>query len=508
VRKEEGNNYYKNFMNKSYKASLSIVLFICLYVSNNIYAQSSVTNSKPNILLIFADDLGYMDVGYNGTDYYETPNIDKLAKEGMVFKNAYAGGANCAPSRACLISGQYTPRHEVYAVGTTLKGPPKFMRLAPVPNNTDLANSNFTIAEALKSAGYATGIFGKWHLGDAADKTDPASQGFDVVMESGPAAKDNKIRVTNDPKGIFEKTNAACKFITDNKDKPFFAYVSHNAVHSPHQAREESLKKFKAKAPGKYHKDALYAACIYDLDESVGQLIAHLKKLGLDKNTLVIFTSDNGGTNITPQEPLRGNKGAFYEGGIREAFIARWPGKITAGTVNTTPIINLDLYPTFAALGQVKLPSDKILDGENLLPLFTGKQTKTIRDKIFWHFPGYLQRPVIRGRDSLFRTRPVTTMRKGDFKVLLYHEEWILDGGWDKRQTNNAVELYDLKTDEGERNNIASSNPQKRDELLTDILAWMKKTKAKMATIKTAEQEKNMRKAMGKNKKSQDDDDN
>ncbi|MEJ7673898.1 MAG: sulfatase-like hydrolase/transferase, partial [Chitinophagaceae bacterium] len=333
--------------------------------------------------------------------------------------------------RACMLSGLYNPRHQVYAVGSTMKGPMNLMRLAPVPNNPELEPSFFTVAEALKSAGYSTGIFGKWHLGSESDSTDPGHQGFDVVMESGPAAKDRKIKVTEDPKGIFEKTDAAIKFITANKDKPFFAYVSHNAVHGPHQARKETLERFKKKKPGKYHNDALYAACIYDYDASVGQLLAHLKKLGLDKNTLVIFTSDNGGTNITPQEPLRGNKGAFYEGGIREPFIARWTGNIAPGSVNNTPISNIDMYPTFAALGYVKLPSDKILDGENILPLFAGKQA-TKRDKLFWHFPGYLDRPVIRPRDSLFRTRPVSTMRKGDYKIFLYHEEWILDGGWDK----------------------------------------------------------------------------
>lgn len=487
---------------------LLIVLFICLLAANKINAQHTDNNSKPNIVLIFTDDMGVMDVGYNGTDYYETPNIDKLAKEGMRFTNAYAAGANCAPSRACMLSGLYTPRHEVYAVGNTMKGPIMQMRLAPVPNHAELAPSFVTMAEALKTAGYATGIFGKWHLGDESDSTDPGHQGFDVVMESGAAAKDRKIKVTDDPKGIFEKTEAAIKFIAANKDKPFFAYVAHNAVHGPHQARKETLQRFKNKKPGKYHNDPLYAACIYDYDESVGQLLAHIKKLGLDKNTLVIFTSDNGGTNITPQEPLRGNKGAFYEGGIREPFIARWPGIIAAGSVNNTPIGNIDFYPTFAALAQVKLPASKVLDGENILPLFTGKQA-TKRDKLYWHFPGYLDRPVIRPRDSLFRTRPVSVMRKGDFKIFLYHEEWLLDGGFEKRATNNSKELYNLKVDEGERNNIAASNPKKRDEMLTDLLNWMKTTKAKMATIKTAEQEKGMKRSDGRTKKGRvvDDDD-
>jgi arylsulfatase A-like enzyme len=469
------------------------------------FGQVSATNS-PNILLIFADDLGYMDVGFNGTDYYETPNIDKLAKDGMRFTNAYAAGANCAPSRACMLSGFYTPRHEVYAVGNSMKGPIENMRLAPVPTYNALAPSFVTMAETLKASGYATGIFGKWHLGNKADGTDPGSQGFDVVMESAPGWQNRKDKIKEDPKGIFDKTEAAIRFITDNKDKPFFAYVSHNAVHGPHQARKESLEKFKAKKTGKYHNDPLYAACIYDFDEGVGQLLAHLEKLGLDQNTLVIFTSDNGGINMTPQEPLRGNKGAFYEGGIREPFVARWTGKIKPGTINNTPIINLDLYPTFAALASAKLPKTK-LDGENIWPLFEGRQ-QTQREKLFWHFPGYLHNPVIRGRDNIFRERPVTVMRKGDYKIMLYHEEWLLNGGFEKRAVNNAVELFHLKTDEGERTNIANSNPQKRDELLKDLLQWMKETNAKMATVKTKAQEKNMKRSDGRiGKKNTDEDD-
>jgi len=153
---------------------------------------------------------------------------------------------------------------------------------------------------------------------------------------------------------------------------------------------------------------------------------------------------------VTPQEPLRSNKGAFFEGGIREPFIAHWRGKIAPGSVNNTPIINLDFYPTFAALGRVKLSANKVLDGQNITSLFTGAEATKL-NKIYWHFPGYLYRPVICGRDLLFRTRPVTFMRKGDFKILLYHEEWLLEGGMEKQATNNAMELYNLKTDEGEQ---------------------------------------------------------
>lgn len=223
-------------------------------------------------------------------------------------------------------------------------------------------------------------------------------------------------------------------------------------------------------------KMATYAACIYNLDESIAMVMDFLKKEGLDKNTMVVFTSDNGATQQSSQEPLRGNKGGYYEGGIREPFIAYWPEKIKAGTVNNTPVINVDLYPTFlAAAGNSKIK----LDGENLMPLLVSNTATTKRKCIFWHFPGYLNDPVIRGRDGIFRTRPVTVMRKGDWKILLYHEEWLLNGGMKSIDTNNAVEIYNLKEDEGERINLASINKKKRDELIKDLLAWMKMTHAK-----------------------------
>ena len=459
--------------------SYIIMILVCSVFSH--YSVSAQTSNNVNILFIYADDLGYKDVGFNGSDYYLTPNIDKLAKEGMIFNNAYSGGANCAPSRACLISGQYTPRHGIYAVGNTQKGPVKEMRLKPIKNTRHLAQSNITIAEALKTEGYATGIFGKWHLGQENDRTDPLHQGFDFAMDSNGR---RGISVTADPKAVFQITDSACDFIRKNKDKTFFAFVSHHAIHGNHQARASTLDMFEKRNKGKHHSNPLLAGCIYDFDEAVGRVLECIKKYGLEKNTLIVFTSDNGGTPNSSQEPLRGNKGSFYEGGIKVPFIVKWPGKISPGAVNNTPIINLDLYPTFAALGNINIPNNKILDGENLLPLFRGEKISTKRNKIFWHFPGYLDRTVIRGRDSLFRSRPVTTMRKDDYKIMLYHEEWVLDGGWDNRKENNSIELFNLVNDPGERVNISSSMPLKRDEMIKDLLQWMKDTKAPMATTR------------------------
>jgi arylsulfatase A-like enzyme len=442
-------------------------------------ATEGSRTARPNIVVIFADDLGYKDTGFTGSDFYETPNLDALTKRGMVFNHAYAGAGNCAPSRACLHSGQYSPRTGVYAVGRTDRGPIALQRMIPIPNREDLALENVTIAEALKAAGYATALFGKWHL-SGEPGTLPPAQGYDTYFDPRRPNPNQRRDEPEDPKGAYSITRAAGEFFEQNKDRPFYAFVAHHAIHSALEARPSSLAKFQAKKPGAQHKHALYAACIYDLDDTVGLLLKKLRDLGLEENTLVVFTSDNGATGQSLQEPLRGNKGAYYEGGIREPFIAVWPGRIAAGTHSDVPIINVDFYPTFLAAAGAPLPAGKILDGENLLPIFTGQAKSLQRGAIFWHFPGYLDDPVTRGRDPVFRTRPVTAMRSGDWKLLLYHEEWLLGGGRDKLATNSAVELYNLGEDPGERRDLASSNPVKRDQLLGEMLAWIKRTDAKL----------------------------
>lgn len=475
-------------MNTFHKSIVQTCILLSIFLNSSGCQLIDNTEERMNIVLVFADDLGYLDVGYNGSDFYETPRIDQFAKENLVFPNAYAGGSNCAPSRACLISGQYPPRTEVYAVNNTARGPKEAMRLIPVPNKRHLSPNMYTIAHALRDAGYRTGIFGKWHVGNASTNTAPATMGFDVVMDkpgAGDKSRSNKLNkkgVYDDPKGMFETLSSAISFMEADKTKPFFAFISYHAIHTPHQTRKASYDKFNNKAPGAYNDNPYIGGLISDFDETVGRLLDFLEESGLSENTLVVFTSDNGGTHESVQEPLRGNKGSFYEGGIRVPFIVRWPGKTMAG-VNNTPIINVDLYPTFAALAGADLPSSKMLDGENLLPVFDGAKEATDRNRIFWYFPGYLDSPVTRGRDTLFRTRPVTTMRKGDYKILLYHEEWLLDGGFDARETNNAVEIYDLANDPGEHANIANDQPEKRDELIRDVLVWMADVDAKWPAV-------------------------
>lgn len=461
----------KDFFRLVFTYTLSFI-----FALNASSQEAGSAGKKPNILLIFADDLGYMDCGFTGSRIMETPNIDALSKKGMIFNNAYAGAGNCAPSRAALISGKYSPRTGVYAVGSTTRGPVNLMKLVPVRNNTALNPSFNTVAEGLKGQGYATAIFGKWHLGSTFD-TQPQAQGFDLYVE-GP--KEQSVKGSNeaaDPKGVHLLSQEAIKFMEGSKNKPFFAYLAHNAIHSKLEARPESIEKFRKK--GLSEKMAVYAACTYDFDVSVGEVLDFLKKSGLEKNTLVIFTSDNGATQQSSQEPLRGNKGSYYEGGIREPFVAYWPGRIESGAINSIPIINLDLYPTFMSLaGDTKFRSD----GENLMPLLLGEKKQTDRKSIYWYFPGYLDNPVIRGRDKVFRSRPVAVIRKGDFKLHLYLEEWLLDGGKAKIKDNNAVEVYNIRTDEGEHFNLAGSDAAKRDELLADLLSWMEKTKAPLPT--------------------------
>jgi arylsulfatase A-like enzyme len=434
----------------------------------------------PNILFLFADDLGWKDVGYQGTDFYATPNIDRLATQGMVFRQAYASAANCAPSRACLLSGQYTPRHGVYAVQSTLRGPKQKMRMIPIPNDETLAPEKITMAEALKATGYTTGHFGKWHLGNRGG-CEPTAQGFDDSFDPRSPDPNRRRDMPDDPKGIYSLTRAAGDFIEKNQNRPWFAYIAHHAIHTALEARPKTRDHFQNKPKGHQHSDPLYAACLYDLDDGIGTLLARLEKLGLSDNTLLVFTSDNGGTQQSSQEPLRGSKGCYYEGGIREPMIVLWPSVTRPGSTCDVPVSNIDLYPTFLHAAAAKPPAGYPLDGESIVPLLRGG-ARLERQSIFWHFPGYLDAPVPRGRDPVFRTRPVSVIRKGDWKLHLYHEEWQLDGGRQKIATNNAVELYNIRDDVGERRNLFLTNTAKRDELLDDLLAWMKSVNAPMPT--------------------------
>jgi len=430
---------------------------------------------KPNIVFILMDDLGWTDVGYMGSAYYETPHIDRLAGQGMIFTQAYANAANCAPTRACFLSGQYSPRHGVYTVARPDRGKSEDRRLIPVANSREISLDKITIAEAIQPEGYVSAAIGKWHVGNI-----PLELGFSFSIDRYEMAY--KGHFNEDGEYLTDRlTDEAIQFITRNKNRPFFLYLAHHAVHTPIQAKKPVVEKYRNKEAVGCHEHATYAAMIESMDESIGRIDSNLRELGLSENTLLIFFSDNGGHGtFTCQEPLRGGKGMFYEGGIRVPMFAYWPGRVEAGTTCDLPVISTDFYPTFVELAGVKPPGDYHLDGISLLPLLEG-EVELDREAIFWHFPAYLE--SYEGlkddsRDTVFRTRPVSVIRKGDWKLLLFHEEWVLDGGKEKIATNHSVELYNLAKDPGEERNLANMEPGKRDELLKELLEWQQSINA------------------------------
>ncbi|MBD0402834.1 sulfatase [Flammeovirga sp. EKP202] len=457
---------------------LKSILFIFCFLSV-LTEGISQTNKKPNIVLFFVDDMGWKDPAFMGSDYHETPHLDQFASEGIVFHNAYSAGPNCAPSRACMISGQYTPRHGKVAVWNSKRGIEEQMRLEPIPDQ-GLPLENYTLAEALNDGGYKTAIFGKWHIAGT-----PAEQGFDVNGETD--ASEINFKETDDPKDIFSLTEEACNFMEENKDEPFFLFLSHHTVHTKWEARQPMIEYFEQKEKGKIHKNAKYAAMVKHTDDSMGMIMDKLKSLGLDDNTIVFFTSDNGAIGKVKQTPLRGAKGMLYEGGIRVPLVVRWPSKIKPSH-STTPIINIDFYPTMLDLAGINKAKDKVLDGESFNPILEGKKEKLSRSTIYYHYPIYLDGKNARGaRDAYFRNRPVTVAIQGDWKLLLFHEEYVLDGGEAKIASNQMVELYNLKDDPSEKKDLSKIETKKRDQLLKDLKKWMEKTNAPLAMKKTPE---------------------
>ena len=447
---------------------------VILFSAASAHAQS---NERPNVLFIFLDDFGWRDCGFMGSDFYETPNLDRLAGEGMVFTNAYASASNCAPSRACLLSGQYTPRHQVFNVGTKLRGNPKYSRLQHVPGTDVLSPKIKTWAHLVQEAGYRTATIGKWHLSD-----DPIPYGFNFNFagsHSGSPPKGYFPPHPNVPglKGaakdeyLTDRLNdEAIKFIERNRERPWFLYLTHFAVHTPLQAKKDVVERYQEKPQGELHRHAVMAAMIESVDQGVGRIVAKLDELGLTEKTAIVFTSDNGGYGpATSMKPLRGYKGTYYEGGIREPFFVKWPGQVAAGKKCDTPIINVDLLPTFCEMTGANLPADQPIDGVSLMPIWRGERIE--ERGIYWHFPAYLQGRNNSGqqRDPLFRSRPCGIIRVGNWKLHQYFE----DGG---------LELYNLIEDPGEKKNLASTHVSKRNELLEKLKQWREKTAAPVPT--------------------------
>ena len=453
--------------------------------------------AAPNILLINADDLGWGDTGFMGSDFYETPHLDALAAEGMVFTQAYAGAANCAPSRAVMLRGQYSPRHEIYNVGTGTRGETRRQRLRHIAGTDTLDPALPTWARLFAEAGWRLGQFGKWHMGED-PKAGPLAHGFHVNVggnhSGGPPHyfapfKRGVPGLGGEPEGahIAEViAGAAAEFMRENAGRPWLAYVPFFDVHTPIEARADLIAHYEKKPPGARHKHAVYAAMVHAMDEAAGRILAVLEETGQSGRTVVIFTSDNGGYGpATSMAPLRGYKGTYYEGGIRVPLVVRWPGVAEAGMKCATPVHQVDLHPTLCELAGITKPEGLVTDGRSLVPLLrAGKDAALEERPLFWHFPAYLQSYARTDsqRDPHFRSRPVSVLRKGAWKLMLYHEEWVLDGGRAALPGSRAVELFHLTEDPGETRDLAAVETERMEALLDELLAWISETGAPLAT--------------------------
>ncbi len=449
--------------------------WVILCTLSALCGSTSVAAEKPNIIFVLADDFGYTDVAVNGSKFYETPNIDRLAAQGTRFTRYYHC-QNCQPTRASLMTGQYGTRTGVFTVGNIDRFAWWKRSLRPVENVTKLPLDRSTVAHALKQAGYATAMFGKWHLGEEGAHH-PARRGFDeAIVSMGQHFDFATNPKTQVPKGQYLAdflTDRAVDFIRRKKDGSFFLYLPHFGVHSPHQAKPELIAKFKAKQPAGGHDNAIYAAMIASVDESMGRVMAVLDELKLADNTVLIFASDNGGVggyvreglkkagDVTDNAPLRSGKGSLYEGGTRVPFIVRWPGATKPGSTCGVPATHVDIFPTFLALASGTKPAQP-LDGESIVPLLRNPSAKLTRDAIFQHMPSYLGA----GADT-WRTTPVGTIISGDWKLMEFFED-------------GRLELYNLRDDIGETKNLAAAMPEKAKELRAKLIAWRKETGAKM----------------------------
>jgi arylsulfatase A-like enzyme len=455
-------------------------------------------NEKLNFVFFLIDDLGWSDLGCYGSEFYLTPNIDSLAAEGVRFTDAYAACAVCSPTRASIMTGKYPARLNITDwIGGSQKG-----MLLPAPYEHQLPLEEITIAEAFKEAGYTTGFIGKWHLGR--EGFHPEDQGFDLNIgghhAGHPASyfwpyKRNKDKsnpwdvpdLEEGKEGEYltdRLTDEALKFIDANKEGPFLLYLSHYTVHTPIQSKKELTEKYKqrledfSESEGPSHRiehgwgttklkqdNPAYAGMIESTDESVGRVMTKLKSLGLEGDTVIIFMSDNGGLSTlsgdkkrapTASLPLRAGKGWYYEGGIREPMIIKWPGVTKGGSVYSEPVTSTDFYPTMLEMAGLKPKPKQHIDGVSLVALLKGKG-RLKRKALYWHSPHY------HGSGN----RPCGAVRAGDYKLI----EWFED---------DSVELYNLKEDIGEQNNLAPKMPQKVTELRTMLHQWRKEVDARM----------------------------
>lgn len=461
--------------------------------AQNTSTANATRFTKPNILFILVDDLGWTDIGAFGSSFYETPNVDALAAKGMKFTNAYAACPVCSPTRASIMSGKYPARLNT----TDWFGAPqpttvgkhwtKNKPLLPAEYLENLPLAETTLAEAFKANGYGTFFAGKWHLGET-EEFWPENQGFDVNKggwtvgspKGGYFAPYDNPRLTSGPDGEHLPDRLAretAAYIAENKDKPFLAYLSFYSVHTPLQAPKELIEKYEAKKKklgleDQWGKEGdnkvrltqclpVYAAMVESMDKAVGTVLNALKENGLDDNTIVVFMSDNGGLSTaeghpTTNLPLRAGKGWLYEGGIREPMVIHWPGVTKVGSVSDQVAVSTDFYPTLLAMAGLPALPKQHVDGVSLVPTLKGKNQK--RGPVFWHYPHY-------GNQG---GSPGSAVRYGDWKLI----EWFEEG--------RGLELYDLKNDIGEQKNLADSNPGKRQQLYTLLQNWRMEVGARL----------------------------
>ncbi|GBD35183.1 Arylsulfatase [bacterium HR36] len=424
---------------------------------------ASPAQERPNIVVILADDLGWADLSCYAPSLWQTPHLDRLAAQGIRFTDGYAASCVCSPTRAALMTGRHPARLHLTTFLPGRKDMPTQKLLQPVIRQ-QLPNEEITLAELLKTRGYVCGLFGKWHLGEKPE-ANPLAQGFDVYRGAagryfqfkGPnlVARDERDYLTD------RLTEEAERFLETHRDRPFFLYLAHFAVHIPLQAKPELLaiyEKKAAKAPQTLErKNPIYAAMMHSLDESVGRILKKLDDLQLTERTILVFTSDNGGLSVeegpntpaTSNAPLRLGKGYLYEGGIRVPLIIRWPGVVKPGQVCSVPVRSEDLFVTLAEAAGANLPCDRDLDGVSLRSLLRGENKTLPREYLYWHFPHY----------SNQGGRPCGAIRCADWKLIEHYED-------------GRLELYNLRKDLGETQNLADQYPDWRDKLHRELVAW------------------------------------
>jgi len=435
----------------------------------------AATTRAPNIVFFLIDDWGWTDGAGFGSALYETPHIDRLAAQGMKFTQAYSACTVCSPTRAALLTGKYPARLHIT---DWIAGHNRPYAKLKIPDWTlQLPLEEKTIAEELRSRGYATGIFGKWHLGGP--KFYPEFQGFDVNVGGCDRGQPGAyfppygvVNIKDERPGEFltdRLTRDACAFMEANRERPFFVYMPHYAVHTPLAGKAAVIEKYNQKiAAGKFiHTNAVYAALVESIDDSVGEVMRKLAELKLDENTIIVLTSDNGGLSgslgaqgwragPTRNDPLRLGKGSAYEGGVRVPLVVKWPGVVKAGVEHAAPVTSVDYFPTLLEMA-TGAPAAGV-DGESIVLLLKGAE-KLKRAAIFWHYPHYHPGGAT----------PYSAVCAGDWKLIHYFED-------------DRVELYDLKNDLGEKNDLATAEPQRVAALRAQLDAWRQDIGAQLPT--------------------------